>query len=293
MNLKDKHPDISHKDWLSKVLWSSLCYRLMNKIETFQSFGGIPEVHQDKKYLTFLTKAMNRGVKLFTGAHLNMGLDRYKSTMQEVVRNLAKLVDPIVTAHDEAGHDALQECYRTINSICNVGPFFAWQVTCDLLECRCLPNCQEDDFAKLGKGAIKGLGIMANIAVTYKNELELIQQLQKQQDDVFCNCLGVRFPRFAGRPLSLKNIEHALCEFSKYTAMQQKLRKGQNVCGQRINKSRESLDKEKVCLSCGALDRKLCHTCRGAYCNECEPGDGSRYFCCTRCQSFETMEFAG
>lgn len=253
-------------------------------------------MHQNKEYLAFLTKAMDRGVKLFTGAHLNMGLERYKSTMQEVVRNLTKqLVDPIVTAHDEldaSGHDALQECYRTINSICNVGPFFAWQVTCDLLECRCLPNCHEDDFAKLGKGAVKGLGIMANTAVTNKNELELIQQLQKRQDDVFCNCLGVRFPRFAGRALSLKNIEHALCEFSKYTAMQKMLSTGQKVSGQRTNKSRQSLDREKVCLGCGASDRKLCHTCREAYCNKCEPGDGSQYFCCTRCQNFETMEFA-
>ena len=110
-----------------------------------------------------------------------------------------------------------------IQSVFNVGPFFAWQVTCDLMECGCLPNCTENDFAKLGKGAVKGIRlIFGNKCSTEVQQVEAAMILREVQNHVFDD-LGVQFPCFRGKELTLKNIEHALCEFNKYDAIQRNL----------------------------------------------------------------------
>ena len=55
---------------LKEVLWDSLCYRLVNKIETFEAFGRIPcrEEYQDFAHGTFL-RLWNSDTPVFTGAH--------------------------------------------------------------------------------------------------------------------------------------------------------------------------------------------------------------------------------
>lgn len=55
--------------------------------------------------------------------------------------------------------------------------------------------------------------------------LELAKELRGVQDTVF-DSFGVRFPHFAEKPITLKNVEHALCEFSKYSKIHGMLRKG-------------------------------------------------------------------
>ena len=165
---------------------------------------------------------MNKGKAVFTGAHQNMGLLRYQKTIKYVAKSLEKLAKGVFEANSD--HD-LEQCYLVINDIDNVGPFFAWQVTCDLMECACLSNCTENDYAKLGNGAIKGIKILFGDNYTKEDQqLELAKVLHKIQDQVFDD-LQVSFPRFEGRELTVKNIEHALCEFNKYDAVQGKLRK--------------------------------------------------------------------
>ena len=220
--LREKYSDDGHLLWLGKVLWASLCYRLVNLIETFQSFGGIPEACDETIFIKSIKKQMNKGKAVFTGAHQNMGLLRYQKTIKYVAKSLEKLAKGVFEANSD--HD-LEQCYLVINDIDNVGPFFAWQVTCDLMECACLSNCTENDYAKLGNGAIKGIKILFGDNYTKEDQqLELAKVLHKIQDQVFDD-LQVSFPRFEGRELTVKNIEHALCEFNKYDAVQGKLRK--------------------------------------------------------------------
>ncbi len=164
---------------------------------------------------------MQAGKIVFTGAHQNMGFDRYKDTMKDVVKSLNKLTAGIFIADRTK---SLKDCYLEVTSICNVGPFFAWQVTCDLIECGCLPNCTENDFAKLGNGAVKGIQLI--FGKECKSEIQQVDAamlLRSVQNQVFAD-LGVHFPRFRDKELTLKDIEHALCEFNKYYAIQRSLR---------------------------------------------------------------------
>jgi hypothetical protein len=46
------------------------------------------------------------------------------------------------------------------------------------------------------------------------SELELCQQLVQVQDQIYPQ--SMTFPKWRNRNLTLKEIEHALCEFSKY-----------------------------------------------------------------------------
>jgi alpha-glutamyl/putrescinyl thymine pyrophosphorylase clade 1 len=222
LKLRRQYPNIGRFAWLMKVLWAALCYRLINLIETFETVGGIPELGNERPFLKSVKRLM-QGRVVFTGAHQNMGFSRYKQTLMVVAKSLTTMAGEISAANVNKN---LRECYRVITGLKNVGQFFAWQVTCDLMECGCLPNCTEDDYVKLGAGAIKGIKLIFGDNVSNESDqVEMAKLLRKVQDEVFDD-LQVTFPRFDRQDLTVKNIEHALCEFQKYNSIQRKLRAG-------------------------------------------------------------------
>jgi len=125
--------------------------------------------------------------------------------------------------------------------------------------------------------------------------LELAMKLQEIQDDVF-DALGIEFPKWNGVPLTLKNIEHPLCEFQKYLAIHKNLQKNMLTSGQRRIRSRTEMDCAKACHnveSCGVTDDILfCDKCLVGFCEECAPShSSSNYWVCPRCMAFEAVSF--
>ena len=57
------------------------------------------------------------------------------------------------------------------------------------------------------------------------NRLFFARLLQEKYDEVY-KAMGLVFPRFHGRPITLKHIEHALCEYQKFIAISLKCEKG-------------------------------------------------------------------
>ena len=121
--------------------------------------------------------------------------------------------------------------------------------------------------------------------------------LQTIQDDVY-DALGLEFPKWNGVPLTLKNIEHPLCEFSKYTTIQGNLRNDYQISGQRLVKSRTDMDLEKSChyvKKCGqSNDILFCDKCLVGFCNKCAGtrDETSEYWVCPRCTAFESQRRA-
>lgn len=121
--------------------------------------------------------------------------------------------------------------------------------------------------------------------------------LREIQDDVY-SALDIVFPRWNGVPLTLKNIEHPLCEFQKYIEIHKKLRKNQRFSGQRRVKSRTEMDWDKAChyvALCGVTeDILLCDKCLVGFCEECAQRDDSTsgYWVCPRCNAFEALSFS-
>lgn len=143
---------IDEKFWLEKILWGSICYRLVNKVETFLEFGGIPEIEQWPNFEHFFLNVDTERIKFkFTGAHQTMGERRYIETMSKLEQ--ATLKDYANKIFHKSKARKLKDCCEIIETLPNVGRFLAWQIACDLLESKCLAPCSENDYATLGKGS--------------------------------------------------------------------------------------------------------------------------------------------
>ena len=83
---------------ISKIFFKSIVYRLINKVETFMDFGGVPNVQNFPTFLKFLRDKRNEGSVIFTAAHQNMGFDRLMRTFDFVKKNLKNLTTKLVSA---------------------------------------------------------------------------------------------------------------------------------------------------------------------------------------------------
>lgn len=75
--LKDMTPSnaIDH-DLVHSVLFKSVVYRLINKMDTFIEFGGLPTPKGFSSFMTFLSQKKSQSEVIFTAAHQNMGYER-------------------------------------------------------------------------------------------------------------------------------------------------------------------------------------------------------------------------
>jgi hypothetical protein len=121
-------------------------------------------------------------------------------------------------------------------------------------------------------------------------DLDLAMLLQRLQDVVYQD-LGITFPKWNGVSLTLKNIEHPLCEFFKYSVIQRKMGMGKKVLGQRLKKSRTALDLEKSCQCGNSGDILFCDKCLNGFCQDCVTLSDSPYWVCPRCTTFEAISF--
>ena len=98
-------------------------------------------------------------------------------------------------------------CQTVALTIPNVGDFFAWQILCDLLECKVLGSNTDDQWACLGPGAKNGLRRIFCLETT-KGELFYTRLLR----DLCCpngpksgfEQLGLKMASFLQKDLSLK-----------------------------------------------------------------------------------------
>lgn len=193
--LRDAVP-LSTEDLLGDVLWRSVVYRLMNKIETFEAWGkGIPSPQEFGAFEKFLRKQRQHGATLFTSAHQVIGFDRYVGTLKSVHKQLPTFVRKLREQRGDA-----KACFEILRGTRNVGPFFAWQILCDLLEePGLLAPGLEDQWVQLGPGAQRGLRRAFGTLITSEAEqLEGAQLLARVQHDAFA-CLGIDFPFYNGR----------------------------------------------------------------------------------------------
>jgi hypothetical protein len=132
----------------------------------------------------------------------------------------------------------------------------------------------------------------AKMLVTHQ---DAIYHLLKEQDGI-----TLEFPKWRGRPITLKEMEHALCEFSKWQRIERALDAGNNSTGQRLRKSRCHFDDTLACQGCQkplkSQKRKtlvLCNTCNQGYCDKCEPETEKDPVCwiCPPCLEFEKFQW--
>ena len=278
---------------VKEILFKSILYRLINKVETFKEYGGIPSPSSLSKFLLYLQERKENGVIIFTAAHQNMGFARLTKTLEYVKKNISSLTSDVIVG---AQRRSSKSCFKTVLSIPNVGDFFAWQILTDLLECRVLGELTDNQWAALGPGAKNGLRKIFPLSTT-RGELRytrLVRDLCAHSGPASgFQALGLSFPAFLDKALSLKNVEHALCEYDKYFRSARGIQVKEREYS--TQKSRAVLDNGIKCEVCreGVGDDGLsCVLCGGRYHGKCLPSwrgglqqDGN--WLCRKCEKYE------
>jgi hypothetical protein len=227
---------------LAGVLWCSLVYRRLNRLSTFADWQGrLPLPHEAVPWLQWLTTRCGdpHAPSVFTCKHQQSGgLAGYV----QMVRGLAGLDSPAAPGfpHVRSVAHALQACtcaaeaHATLKAhLRHVGDFMAWQVLCDLVESGTLDQAKHatDDWVALGPGARAGLNLIfgqpgagagrdLSVGDTVMGRLRALQAAQSwAMRSLGRATTGIVAAEEGAPPLLLRDLEHSLCEFSKWFAL--------------------------------------------------------------------------
>ena len=269
---------------LRRVLFDSYLYRQINRVETF-AVTGFPLENSIELFIQKLDEILKGGKPVFTAAHQTTHVKRLQQRLNDVTirdPNSNNLLDNVF--EDILKSVGKASIVNALKQLPGVSHFTAWQILCDLQECHCVAIDDSDNFCELGPGAQGGLKkIFGRVAIP---TLKLAQLLVDKHQQVYDH-LGVQFPFWRGRALTMKEIEHALCEFQKFPK------------GGRRYYSQQGFDKNETCFDCrcitiGAPGMKCCDTCRNFFCYACytrapkDVHDTELSWICHKCKSFES-----
>ena len=296
-----KNSNVIDVEIIEKVLFKSIIYRLINEIKTFQAFGGIPNPDNLPSFIQFLEACHGKhGSKVFTAAHQNIGLRRLLETFKFVQENLKQLVRSVT---ENANKGTLRGVFHVLLSIPNVGDFFSYQITCDLLEAKVLgKKISDDQWTCLGPGAKNGLKkLFGHERISSKKEELKLSRIVRDLCDTNgggsgFEALNINFPTLLNKPLSLKNVEHSLCEYDKYyRAVTEDQARGRLFTEKSSNINQDHQAKCKLCNKVGSFaERVKCVLCGSLVHKHCDEDFEKRYvgtaWLCESCEMFNDIQ---
>ena len=133
------------------MLFASYCYRQVNRLESFVA-TGFPDETGLAKYFLKVNKLRESGGSFFSAAHQTTQYAKFEDFLKQATAKKSKLLDDVCDAICAA--DARSEdCVLALQTLPGIGPFFAWQILCDLKESRCISFHKNDNYCLLGPGA--------------------------------------------------------------------------------------------------------------------------------------------
>ena len=202
------------------------------------------------------------GRPIFTFAHNTMGRERLKTCLDELSDHIDVITSDLLSA------ETLEECVDVFRAFNNIDVFFAWQIVCDLLELNILKQ-DENSWVVLGPGAKAGLGRIFSNVTSSENEVHYTKWLTRVLPYCF-KALELDFTEFLGKKLSLKHVEHGLCEYEKYF----RLATGESQAG-RIYRPRVKTD-IRQCALCESEQDLLEEISPWVLCGSCRRIEESR-----------------
>ena len=250
---------------LPGVLFCALAYRRLNRLATFAAWRGgrLPVPADAAAFCDWARRRVETPGEpaLFTGKHQQSGgLPAYlamvralaglpqESPGQEAVPEGATgptsprpgLPHVRQLAAALAACRSAREAHGTLKAhVAHVGTFIAWQVLCDVVEAGVLPAAADDAWVALGPGARSGLAAIFGPPTGGEvEEMARLRALQAAQpwalQALGRGSHGRVLAGASDSPLLLRDLEHSLCEYSKFLA----LRRGTNAGPGRFNASR-------------------------------------------------------
>lgn len=316
-------PTMSQADWTEQVLTMAYYYRLSNRLESFTSAenpaAGIPRLGRFNNAFVKYVRSLqtDRGAAFFTNAHQTTNYDRYIESCKAVSAGKKKTIIRSLAERIVEARDDMKSICSVLSELPLVATFNSWQIASDLEEAGCIPLDGKDIFTMLGPGADAGLtDIFGGIVGHDHSALQLTIYLRDNID--YClGLVGEEFPLWKGKPITLKVVEHALCEFNKFKRLETE--------GSSLRKfvSRSHCN-TKLCQSCCVAKPASestkqdtnpptslirCDTCRDEFCIPCsDAGHCSLTYYnssngndtwknvwkqCQRCRELEKMSFDG
>lgn len=206
---------------LQETYFGVIAYRFLNNVDAFMEIGGvtggIPYPQDDLERMRHLLHHYKeKHGSVFGSAYRvicniprgTSRVDAYIDLLKKL-QNTAELEVLIAECRESSSY---AELHSNLDALPHVGPFLAYELITDLRHLDPVLNAKftEDDWAYIGPGAQVGLRYIFTQEYEYNEQyMDSAMYLQWKQDEM----LPADYP---GERLSLRNIEHSLCEFGKY-----------------------------------------------------------------------------
>lgn len=225
-----KHPDET-RYLKTNMLFKLIVYRMCCRIETFEKIGLPPfgrfnpiEYH---KRLQGVLKEHAAMTNAFLSCPCPSGMNKIDALVigaMHASMEINRIYDEIENA--QSGEDV----FKALNQTRNMGKFFAYEVYCDICYSK-IWKWTTNDFVNIGPGCMEGLRMLfpsigTSVSLGYKR----LYMLSENQDKYF-KLSGADDFKYMNwlepveNKLSLRTIEHSLCEFSKYWLQRHKIGK--------------------------------------------------------------------
>jgi hypothetical protein len=224
-------------------LFQVLLYRAFNLPETYDIIAintGVKRVWQREKVQRVLLARHKAGMKIFTGAFLVNGLqgtgrggqarwsqpggkirlwvDRLSRIHRTRHQLMVQLAEAEGVREREDPRQGWLRAHAALKALPGFGDFLAYEVLVDLCYEPRVLKFTEDDWVNVGPGAKKGLLFMLKRQpAVWEVPLTYLRAHQAQYQEA----AGVQLQ---GPALTLRNVEHVLCEYSKYRRMKMEIR---------------------------------------------------------------------
>jgi len=191
---------------LVEVLPATVVFRWFNRIST----GEIIMQQQNYLHPNKLRKAIAKTKPPYvTGAYMIYTTVLGAPTKQEGVLQAIEIWYDKHRDWRKFKFDTMQQAAQWLSSSC-LGPFMTYEIVCDLRHTKLLAHAKDImTWAHFGPGGARGLQRVAGNGAGLEAAQELLKLSRQQQ----------YWPR-AWPPWEMREVEHTLCEFEKYSRMQ-------------------------------------------------------------------------
>jgi|TARA_Y100000310_G_scaffold84459_1_gene81325 hypothetical protein len=217
---------IDPKGSFANEIYQVVLYRFINNISVFETLGGIPTIDDPwDEFFPKLEWLHSKGVRIFSGAYRTIcncpagdrRIDELRRVMEPFVEEDNMDMECLILSIASATE--YEEFNKMIQQIKHVGAFLAYEIATDMINVDedCGDMWTENDWVNVGPGAVVGMQYVAperNFThKTKNNDLSLFLNFLR---DAQVDYLPKDFPKYEGKDLTLRNIEHSLCEYGKY-----------------------------------------------------------------------------
>lgn len=195
-----------------EVLFRTIVYRLVNNVAIFERIA----IRGPKDWSEMIWEMRDMGITLHSQAYLTLSrpkdmtnrIDRLEFILKRLAANIEKLAEDIYQ------EESLQEVSLLLQAQYGIGSFLAMQVYRDLILAEVL-DYDEDSWTDIGPGAVPVLR-----ALTGSSKRKHWQRMLEWMREREVRELGSRgFHFYQDKPLSLCDIQQAICEYRKYAML--------------------------------------------------------------------------